>query len=329
MMSTINQTQSLIDKYFTIANLNELETLRNEIQNSQYPLQTKKKAYLVNKQKLDNLSTIFSLLVKERNELAKSKGFSNYYDFVVDWYGISGHALEEFRLNYSKLSNRIISEILNIKTVNEDYWSEYNNPTAFHLLDDDHNYKLPDDVYNFFKRKTLNFQDITRRIKLIQKPNRYFYTDYELKDKTVAITGDISNTSSSNAIAFAQEVGHAHEFIKLMDKKVNPDNKSAYWHEKKAIEKEIEFEETLDKVTIAANRDRVLYHYTLALFEDVIYKNQNINFSEIFANVHNKVYPSKQVSNPFYLLNSFLIDWPCYSVIYASVYTELLKPVYL
>lgn len=327
-MSFTSNTQKLIDQFYAIAPYEKLEYLRDLIQNIDHPLDERKNNYEENTKLIDTLKDIFVSIIKERNKMANDEGFDNYFDFVTDWYGLSKLQIDNWNECYVHISKKIVDRIPEYNGHPDDYWSKFNNPVAYFLYEDNNTYKIPSSIYNFFLKEDTQFRDIQSRIKLIEETNRYFYTDFNNKDKTVEIKGNISSVESASAITFAQEVGHAMAYIKLMDENIDPDTKSSYWHEQEAIKKELEYENSLPEKVINVNRDRILYHYVLTSFEKSIYTS-SIDPDIAYAKAHNEIYGAKQDKNPFYVLNYFLVDMPCYSAVYSIVYTELLKNYYL
>ncbi|QQG47471.1 MAG: hypothetical protein HY044_05115 [Candidatus Woesebacteria bacterium] len=324
-MTTQKSIQKLINKYYQTCSFEEIEHLRFFILDDNASLEEKIKRYK-NKQKLINsLELIFKEIVVQRNELAMENGYRDYFHFALDWYGISEKQTQSFMAESRLVIKKIVSRLPISGDISKDYWGKYSSPNLPLVIADKNSYAIPDKVYTFLESKNIANRETLSRIELKQYPNRYFYTDLDKQRKKVVVKCNLESTTSVGALSFAHEMGHALTYLKMIDKNVDPESKSSYWHEKRAILTEMEFEDSLETKVRDANRDRILYQFVLTYFEYYIYSKSDKDFANLYAKANRFCYPTKDSSNPFYVLNTFLVDRPCYSAIYSYIYTELLS----
>jgi hypothetical protein len=318
----VNKIDKLTKKYYSIASASSLEKLRAQLFYEDLSLNERKKLYKKKEKIFAPLEEVFKELVHVRNEIAKVKGHDNYFDFIAQWDGIPKKDLEQFFLKSKKQAKQIISQLPNTN-LPDWFWSEYNAPNPI-LLFETLSYSLPNDVFNALEIKQSELEKIQKRVKFKQKRQRYNWATPNAKEKTVEILHSKNDQSALGAINLAHEIGHARAFLKLMDKNIDPESKKDYWHETQAINSEFAFEKTLPENERNIVRERFLGHFILTFFEHSIYKNPNQDFKKVFAKANRLYYPTKQKENPFFLLNTFLVNNPCYSTIYSVLYSKLL-----
>lgn len=319
----MNKIDKLTKKYYSIASASSLEKLRDQLFSQNLNLEERKNLYKKKEKIFAPLEEVFKELVHARNEIAKAKGYDNYFDFIAQWDGIPRKDLKEFFLKSKKQIKQINSQ-LPVAKLPDWFWSEYNAPNVI-IMYKTSQFSLPDDVFSALQIKQSELEKIRKRVKFKQKRQRYNWATPNTKQKTVVILHDKNDQSALGAINLAHEIGHALAFLRLMDKSTDPESKKDYWHENQALNAELSFEKTLPQKERNIVRDRITHHFVLTFFEHSIYTNPNQDFKKVFAKANRLCYPTKQKENPFFLLDTFLINKPCYSTNYSVLYSKLLK----
>lgn len=320
VLSLMNRIDKLFLKYYEKCDRDCVENIRNEIFDRRNNLSKRKILYRKYSSVIDRLQKIFQKIVVERNNIAQEEGFPDYFCYMNNWTGLSSRNFIVFEKSYLKISKKISSFFLAAQPPD---WHK----TIFNNLDlsaffYDKSVDIPKDVFLAFREYGLS-KNHTNRILLLKRDYRYYKTEYDRKSKLVRIYYD-KDGGIDSAVLFAHELGHAITYLNLIDRNKDPDEKKWIWHELRAIKAELNYEKSLPELAQKAVRDRVLYHFVKTLFEKSIYTNSDQDFSEIYAWAHNQVYPGKQVSNPFYVLDTSYIEDPCYSSLYSVIYSKLL-----
>jgi len=317
----MDYTSQLIEEYYKIKSQDEIEAIRNsEIFNRDHNLKKRKEAYNKQLSLINELQKKFKTLVNARNELAISKGYDNYFTFIANWDGISEEEISQFNKNYKNISESIFLFFLKQKKL--DWLGTKFNNLDLSWLAKPSEFVLPDDVLQAFTKLFPSFSSKVQKIKFKNKNYRYYYASYDFAEKTVSITYDDLDKEINSAVLLAHELGHAINYIEMMDNQINPDTKINYTDEKFAIDCESKFVKTLSFNDQMASKDRILYHFAKTLFEQKIYTDISTNFEEAYAQSINAVFPTTDTKNPFYVFDTSFINDPCYSTIYSVIYAQ-------
>jgi hypothetical protein len=233
--------------------------------------------------------------------------------------------LVAFFENAEQTSKKIVNSLPHSFIDNMWFTSIYNTFNFYGLIEGK-KYSIPNDLFEFIKTKLNTPDEILSRIKVKILANPIFNVEYNATHKEVSINFNKEKKNVEGAIGFIHECGHALEYINLMDKGIQPDKKSFYYHESKAINLEEKFVTTLSRDVKKAHIASFLHLFSNTLFENIIYKNPYCDFDEAYGKARNIVCPAIPIqSNPFYVLDVFLIEMPCYSTNYSVIYNDLIK----
>jgi|GEM_PF-7012630 len=250
----------------------------------------------------------YKTLVLMRNKLVNM----NYWEYIALWDGVPKKDLA----NIDSMSMKTIKKILTYLPNNykKAYWfnSIFNN-LNYQTYED--SVKLPDNVIDsLIDHRLCNKKDL-EKIVFKKTDNWIASTDFDEESKKTIINYDPRHANYSSAVAIAHEIGHALQ----KEKDLN-----TYAHEKKAIEFELTYTKTLPKkIQNKVYADKLLTYATF-FFEKEIYANPSQDFAKIYAKSIQKIHPEIEIkSNPLYVFNFHLIDYPCYSTVYVAIYNQL------
>lgn len=315
-----NLIQNLINAYYEPFDEKYVNSLYGEITSSDNP----NKLLSKHKQYLDLLRPRFHELVVKRNELAKENGHNSFFDYISNWDGIPSDELTSF-FSTIPLNKKKVERILSNFSKTQNGWvkSVSNNFNLFSDLDESKKFTLPSDIYTFLKNQHLINDNQIDRIEIIDQPYGTFYTDYFILDKNVKIYADMKSKDFITASTFVHEIGHAVTYMSQMDGGIDPDNIKRFEHEKKAIEFQMRFidaqKSQLKELFSLSNA----YYYSNTLFEHEIYKDPSIDFGAEYTNARKKLYSElTEEQNDLYLLNSFLVEYPCYHTNYSVIFAN-------
>ncbi len=274
---------------------------------------------------INRLRSRFKKLILERNNLAQKNGFDNYFDYISDWDKIPKRELKNFLKEGGLTSRRILARLP--ERFKDPDWLQGNyNNFNFYGMVEDRKFDIPDEIFNLLISKIKIKKEVLSQIELKKTSTFIFFANNDFEQKRAWIEYDKRKNDISGAIIFAHECGHAIEHIKLMQKGIDPKSKSYYYHELRAIEMEMKFIDLLSHDAKEARIGNFLYTFANTFFEHEIYKNPECDYDIAYAESRNKVCPQmRQTRNPFYLLNTFLVEYPCYSTIYSVIYNSLLN----
>lgn len=294
-------------------------TAKTELEREQL---LKKYTPLINK-----LKDRFKKLVLARNKLAQKYGFDNYFDFISDWDKVPKNKLNDF-LRDGEVAAKKIFDSLPKRFKDSDWLTGNYNNFNFDGFIANKDIDIPNDIFNFLNKKLKVKKEILDSIKLEETKDNIFTANADFTKRKVIIKYSDSDPDANlaTAMGLAHEFGHAIEQVNLMQKGVNPEDRSFYYHETYAINLEMKFAESISNDARKARIGNFLYTFANAFFEYEVYKKPDCDFEVVYAQSRNKVCPQlKQIRNPFYVFNTFLIEYPCYSTIYSVIYNEYLK----
>jgi len=316
----------ILEEYYDIARPKVINAIKIEIFHPKKNLKERQGAYEDYKKVILKLKPIFKRLVIERNATFKKKDCTNFVDFKLKADGVPEEKLKWFLSNTDKVIKNINQKLPLPKNLPHWYWSEFNIPDSLSFFRKTHKYIIPDDVYRLGQEAFPNIKEIIPRIK-IEKKTGFNPIAIFIKETKSVIIKVPTKASLYNALTFIHELGHAIEFIKLADGRVDPLSRSRYWHEKQAYKFKFEFEElALPEKVKDASRGEVLRVFLAAFFEWAIHTNPDQDFDEAYAKAINRCYPGRanQKKNPFYVLENGYIFRPGSSVMPSITETELL-----
>lgn len=278
-----------------------------------------------NKSYIRALQERYKNLAYERNRLAKRSGFSDFFEYLYSWDKIPFK--QDFLDKQSaKMINKVVKNIPN-RIKNEPWFGTIFHSFNYEPYFESNYYKTPVSAATSFlyKNKILSKEEF-KQIKLIPNSDNLFYVDCDFNKKAVKLHYDKTSIHNfSGFISFIHEMGHALYCRKLIDKKINPKEKSSYEHELKAFELELKYEKTLPAATRNLLKNTLMQQYINYQFEQKIYEDYKADYAEVYANSMRLVLPSlKAKKNPLYALDYSLVHYPCYSTVYTAVYTKLL-----
>jgi len=318
-----NKIYRLVDSYYKPYSKNYLEKLFYDISSADSNRKSEK-IFKKNEDYINGLKSKFKQLVLERNNLAKSKGNDNYFDFIAEWDGVPKQDIINFFAKAGDLSRKLLDELPFDNSKIDWFSSNYNN-FNFELQLGKPKYKLPKEVVDFIK-KNPSKNKYLKKIKLNPVEDTTFTTDYDYKKGEATINYDKNNSRLHDALSMAHEFGHAIGMVRNYAEGKETSQPKPFPDETRAVKFELEFlaaqKADIRKVAQAGS----IYYFVNTLFEEKIYKDPEVDFDEVYANTHNVISPLiKQKSNPLYVLNSFLIEYPCYSTNYSVIYSKLLS----
>ncbi|MBI3396939.1 hypothetical protein HY045_00525 [Candidatus Woesebacteria bacterium] len=324
----MNKFQTLSRKYYLPYDKVKVAEIFNELVTSRSENQRK---ILLDRYSpfINILKDRFKNLVYERNKLAQIKGFNNFFDYVADWDKVPARKLENFLKNAVETSQKILDNLP--EKFKEPAWltGNYNNLNFYGQVEN-MKIRIPDDVFEFLIKKINVKNDVLSKI-VVQETNDTLYSaEPEVYQGNVIIKYSKSGRRIEDAIGFSHECGHAIELLSLIKKNIKPTGKPSYYHEEKAVDIELRYAKSLSRNIIKARVGNFLYTFANSLFEHEIYNNPDCDYEVAYANSRNNVCRQlNQIRNPFYVFNTFLVEYPCYSTIYSVIYNSNYKNIFV
>lgn len=319
-----------LEDYWAIAAPEEIERIKIDIFYPSKNLHQRKEAYQKHKKTISLLKPGFKRIIIRHNQIAKSRGYENYWQYIAKVNGVPKKKQDRFLDNADLVIDQINKNLPLSNNLPLWYWSKFNIPDALDLVDSK-KYLIPHDVYKMIKKIVPNFNKFIERIKVTRKTDFSPATVFKKNTGTVVIkflVGERRVYRIYGVLSFVHELGHAISMLNHADKGRDPYQKSRYWHEKQAYKFKFNFEnKCLSKDVKYASRGEILNDFLSTFFEYDIYNNPNQNFDKVYTRTINRVYPEKssQKSNPFYVLENGFVFRPCSTVTASIIQTELLK----
>lgn len=302
----------LTEKYYSVAHWKAIDAIKIEIFHPKKNLKERRKAYKKFKDVISALKPVFKEIVYEQNRVFGKDGDKNYFDFITRKRGIPSSKIALFFQRADEVIKDINQNLPLPKRLPKWYWSKFNIPDSLYFFHEAHRYSIPDDVYRLAKGVFPEVEKVIPRIEIGPVVDINPAAKFIKETKSVFIEVP-SKPSIYNALSFVHELGHALSFVKLADEGIDPYSKSRYWHETEAYKFKFQFEEQcLPKEIKDASRGEILENFFSTFFEYEIYNNPDQDFDKAYAKAINRCYPGRanQEENPFYLLESSLIDRP-------------------
>ena len=316
-----------IEAYFKIADPERLDRIKFSIFHPSINWNQRKKSYLANRKIIESLKPLFRKIKKAHIQIANDQGFDNYVKLTIDKFGIPEKKIDYYFRNVDKVIKQINYKLPIPKKTPSWYWSEFNMPDPLYGFSQDFKLNIPEDVYRMIGKYNLRIEKFKGRIKIEKMTDVSPSARFNTEDKTVTLQLP-QKKSLYNTLTLVHELGHADTFLKLADKGIDPYTKSKYWHEEQAYKFKLEFE---DKAFFGdlgyASKGEILDDFASTLFEYDIYSDPRHNFDKAYAMANNRCYPrySKQIANPFYVLEKGFILRPFSTLMSSIVQTELLS----
>jgi len=268
----------------------------------------------------------FKKLVLARNALARENGYPNYFDYVSDWDEVPKKKLDIFFNNVDAISKKILndaSKILNRSKRFEDNLVSFD----FSQYAKKNFYNFPKDVIDSLSKYDDVNANHLNSIKITSSQIRLSFPEYAPQKSNIVIRHSNIDNSLSEATTLAHEYGHALGMLEALESDPQPTQPKPYIDELRAIKTERKFVETLTVLDQKIANLEILYFFLNTLFESQIYKNPDQDFEKAYANAHNivTVGRAKQKTNWAYILDTFFVEYPCYSTNYSVIYSDLLK----
>lgn len=261
-------------------------------------------------------------VIKERNLLAKAKGFSNKIDMSLDWYSISTSDYKSFIKNVDKTILFCSNKLSHFTSLPEWFYSEFNRPCYLCQIP-----SIPftslDDVLNFVIKQYKMLDDFKHKIKI--KLDRRSKMIYEKQTDSFKITIDEKGNIRHKLMDLLHELGHVVNY--LMDFKVgiNPYTKGIYKREKEAIKIEYALLKKLSPEIYKARFGDALLNFWEILFLVELHSNPDQNLSKLCASIFNKCFKNaNQKYNPTYIVNENIMLQPFYTLPHAVSHSELI-----
>ena len=319
----------VLEEYFNIADLDDLRGMALDILWREIPLSSRKKAFAKYRKTILTLKPLFKQYVIELNKVAKKDGYKNRIEYANH---INGIPQEKFELFLEKADHVI--KILNQKFPEPPaewadwYWSKYNTPDP-PCLATKKKYVVPDDIVEMIKmikKKAPKVVALLPKIEIQKRKDFYSSARYDKKKKKVIISVPIRKTSLCGALSFIHEISHAVVYLDCVGKGADPVSKGKYWNEREAYAVESNLIKKLfPKKIREAWLAGFLESFVSTLFQYEIYNHPDRNFDRVFARANNRCYlKANQRENPFYVLNTHLINRSGCSAMPAVAIAELL-----
>jgi hypothetical protein len=273
--------------------------------------------------KLDHYKTLIDTLrenfedeVQKNRTKAKEEGI-NFLEYSAKKYNLDQKRIQNLPSRIKSAAKLLNKQIPPEIRMNESFGTIF---TSFNYT----NYKkysIPKDVYSILTGRLGVTQEELKKIKLIPQKEDTFYCDYDEKKQIALIQFDKGRRNIEEALSFAHECGHALDFIR---KNQSTSKINWYRHEKAAVKMEYLVSQHLEggKDAILSS---MLNFFRNTYFEYLIYVENMNDYDVAFAQANNAVLAgAKQKSNPLYLFDTFLTDWPGYTTLYTVIFLELL-----
>ncbi|MDD3663178.1 MAG: hypothetical protein PHT84_04905 [Candidatus Pacebacteria bacterium] len=285
-----------------------------------YPPQSFSKFKTKESNNLNDKTQKWLAVVKERNQFSFNKGYKSRLDMYFDDFHIPQSEYKKFLKNVNKVINFCKKQI----------YSKW-NPKPNQNLD---NYclvcnfnifpfKKINDFLIFFERKNKFYKKNKNKIKIeFTNESR---TEYIGENDTFKITINKNTHINHQIIELIHEFGHVETMAKIFnqDKFIQP---KAYFLEKLAIKKEVNFLKKYYPKVLIAREGNILRMVYQTLFEIEIYQNPNENPNKIYLKYLKKCSQNTTQSDSWNYLSNQDILYKCFTqLIYAISYTNILN----
>ena len=318
----------VMEKYYNIADLDELRDMNLDVSWPGIPLKSRKKSFVRHKKIILALKPLFKKFVLEQNRVAKKDGYRNRIEYMNQRNGVPR---EKFELFLEKID--LVIKDLNQKFPKPPpewadwYWSKYSTPDA-PCLATKKKYTAPNDILKMIKKKAPEAAAIIPKIEVREQTGFNPSARYDKRKKKVIISAHTGHAKISicGVFNFVHEIAHAVVMLDYAKRGADISGKSSYWHEKEAYEVESKLVKKLfSKKIYDAWLASSLGGFVSTLFEYEIYNHPDRNFDRAFARANNRCYlKAHQRENPFYVLNSYFTFRSGCSAMTSVAITELL-----
>jgi hypothetical protein len=259
-------------------------------------------------------------VIKERNQFSIDKGYESRLDMYFDDFNIPKSEYEKFLKTVDKViifcKNQIYSNWKPQTNQNLDNYCLVCNSNFFP-------FKNLDEFLVFFKKKNKFYKE--NKDKIIIESTNESRTEYIKENDTFKITINKNTHINHQIIELAHELSHAETMAKILsqDKFIQP---KAYFLEKLAIKKEINFFTKYFPQALIALQGSILRMIYQTLFEIEIYQNPDKNPNEIYLKYLKKCSKNISKSDNWNYLSNQDILYKCFTqLIYAIAYTNTLN----
>src|SRR3989337_371464 len=140
---------NLIQKYYKIADFDEIKNIFVELFTFSKTLTQRRYTFRKYKDKINKLQKMFQMIVIEKNRAVQKVGCRDYFDYMIDVFGIPNYDYRFFENNVEKIIQNIFIHFPR-SVVSSIKWTKYNIP-------------YPDASLNYLKAKS-TYKKIIRSV---------------------------------------------------------------------------------------------------------------------------------------------------------------------
>ncbi len=273
---------------------------------------------------LKELERKFKTVCKERNKLAKDKGYKNFIDMksADNKYNIPKHSFERFLNNVDNVIDFCNKQLPDLDNFPDNFYSVFG--TSCYLCQ----------ITSFpFKTLDQTFLYVVGQSKLLAKFRNKIAVNlgeeskmsYRKESDNFEIFINKNQNIRHQSIDLIHELSHVINFLGDFKKDKYHLSKGEYLAEKEALITELPILKKLSPSIYQAEFGHILSIFHSILFQLELYKNPDQDISKLYAHVFNKCFKgAKQKTNPLYLLENEIILKPFSSLPHAIAYANFL-----
>jgi len=250
----------------------------------------------------------FVKMIISRVRLARSKGYSDYVDMLLDKYKISN---SDYKCFLGDINKAI--EFCNLQLPGDDsfpdwFYSNYNLPCFICRLPE-FPFTSFDDAIEFVAKKHRILSKFKNKINITLGNDSKM--NYEKETDSFKITIERRENKRHRIVDLIHELGHVIDYLMCFKRGISPLERGGYIREREAARIEFALLKKVSPDLYKASLAGVLLTLRRVLFEIELYKNPDQDLSKLYAETFNRCFKkAKQKSNPLYILDERIIARP-------------------
>lgn len=250
----------------------------------------------------------FVKMIISRVRLARSKGYSDYVDMLLDKYKISN---SDYKCFLGDINKAI--EFCNLQLPGDDsfpdwFYSNYNLPCFICRLPE-FPFTSFDDAIEFVAKEHRILSKFKNKINITLGNDSKM--NYEKETDSFKITIERRENKRHRIVDLIHELSHVIDYLMCFKRGINPLERGGYIREREAARIEFALLKKISPDLYKASLAGVLLTLRRVLFEIELYKNPDQDLSKLYAETFNRCFKkAKQKSNPLYILDERIIARP-------------------